>query len=611
MVYQTFLETSEKNRLPERVSELRNLFTEYAITAYLIPRADAFGNEYVAAIDERLKYISGFGGSWGIACVYGQEADLFVDGRYTLQVRGQTDLTIFNPINISDLSVTDRLKEKCDVNTVIGYDPSLFSAERIKRFRLALAEKSAKLIPLQDNLIDRVRERLHETPTATEPAPVFDYPAELAGFSAKEKIKQITDKIIEKGGDELLITLPESVCWLLNIRGFDIPHTPFVNAYASVHKDGAVKIFLNRQRCPQDLQDRLTESGVHFLAPREFEKYLKELTDKKILCDTETVQDFIQTALENTKATVIRCEDPCLLLKAIKNPAEIAAARQAHLQDGVALLRFIAWFKENSDKGATEIDCVEKLEAFRRASPSLKDISFDTISGAGENGAIVHYRVTKETNRPLRAGDLLLLDSGGQYLEGTTDVTRVFIVGTPSRETTLRYTQVLKAHIAFATARFPVGKNVTGAAIDAITRAPLWKAGIDFAHGTGHGVGSFLSVHEGPQSISSRSTVPLQPGMFVTNEPGYYKQGGFGIRIENIMLITEPKTEKDEELATCGFEALTICPYERRLINVKLLTQEEIDYVNAYHRKVYTILLPYTEKQKSLRMNLDELCAPL
>ena len=610
MACQSFNITNDKQYVAARIKRLRSLFKKFSITGYLIPRADAFGNEYVGEKDERLKYISGFSGSWGLACVYKTGADIFIDGRYELQIKAETDLSVFTPVPIAETRITDRFTKIFTAKSVIGYDPTLFTAREIKVYREATEKTGAKLVAIEENLIDVIRESAGETVAVTE-NPVIGHPETLAGRSSKDKIKEIAGVLKEKKADAAVITLPECVCWLLNIRGSDIPHTPFVNAYGILHADKSFNLFIREERLSADLQASLNKAGVHFNAPEIFPVALRNLSGKKVMCDPNGVPDFIYTALQKAKTEIIEATDPHLLPKAIKNDAEIAAAKECHKLDGVALVRFIAWLKANAAGGKlTEIACVKKLESFRKETGKLKDVSFDSIAGAGENGAIVHYRVTEATNRALKDGDLFLLDSGGQYPEGTTDVTRVFAIGTPTEEMKTRYTQVLKAHIAFATARFPTGK-VTGAAIDAITRAPLWQAGIDFNHGTGHGVGAYLSVHEGPQNISARSTVKLQPGMFITNEPGYYKADAFGIRIENIMLVTPGRKTEKEEIETSGFEALTLCPYEKTLIQQALLTAAEIAYVNAYHRHVAESLAPLLGKFPSVEKFLQEACAAL
>jgi Xaa-Pro aminopeptidase len=417
------------------------------------------------------------------------------------------------------------------------------------------------------------------------------HPIALAGETSGAKRARLADDLKKRNTDAAILTMPDSVCWLLNIRGADVPHTPFVLAFAILNADASVELFMDAKKSSPELLAHLG-NDVHVRAPADFEPALDALKGKTAAADPAWAAAAIFQRLEQAGAKVLRTADPCQLPKACKNEAELAGTRRAHIRDGQALTQFLAWFAREAPKGTlTEIDAVEKLESFRTATGALKDVSFDSISGAGPHGAIVHYRVTRKTNRRIESGQLFLIDSGAQFQDGTTDVTRTVAVGEPTAEMRDRFTRVLKGHIQLALARFPEG--TTGAQLDAFARRPLWDAGLDYGHGTGHGVGSYLSVHEGPQSISARGVgQPLRPGMICSNEPGYYKTGEYGIRIENLVVVRAPAAIAGGERAMLGFETITMAPIDLDLVEPTMLTAEERDWLNAYHAQVRKAVAP-------------------
>lgn len=602
-MFQTFDNQSQKSLIAQRVADLRTLFNTHHIDGYFVPRSDEFNNEYLPECSERLRFITGFTGSWGMALILKDSADLFIDSRYLIQAPKQTDTDIFNCICVSDTPLKDYFNAKNYQNLTIGYDATLHTQAEINRLTEYLKDCSLK--PLNDNLIDL----LPNNPKSQFPnTPIIIHPIEFAGIDSDTKIKNIAHYLDTKNIDSAIITLPESLCWLLNVRASDVPHTPYVLSYGIIHNAGNVDWFVGKHRVDATHKSYLPKGvSVHNL--NDFYPALQNLKGV-ILNDADNSPAQIHAALHNNKhiTKIISESDPCLLPKAVKNEAEIQATTNAHIRDGAAIMRFSCWLNANYKNNITEIDCVKQLEQFRKDTGLLQDISFDTISGTGANGAIVHYRVTEESNQVLQEGDLFLLDSGGQYLDGTTDITRTFAIGTPTAEMQTRYTQVLKGHIALSMAKFP--EKTTGATLDALARQPLWQAGIDFGHGTGHGVGLYLSVHEGPQSVSARSKVELQAGMILSNEPGYYKQGAFGIRIENLQIVTPPALLNGGEKPMMGFKVLTLACYEKALIDKGLLTHTEIDYINNYHKTVLKHLMPLMTNDAE-RAFLESACGGL
>jgi Xaa-Pro aminopeptidase len=586
MPFQTFDEQSDASQCAARLAALRAELAARGLDGFLVPRADEFQGEYVPKRAERLAWLTGFTGSAGIAAVLMKKAAVFVDGRYTLQVRNQTDTSLFETLDIND-GPANWIEANLPKGARLGYDPWLHTQGSVERLKQAVERAGGQLVALDSNPLDAAWPDQPEPPRAR----AVPHPLELAGETSGSKRARLAEELKKRGADAAILTLPDSVCWLLNIRGADVPHTPFALAFAILNADASVDLFLDaKKRSPELLQHLGNE--VHLHAPKEFGPALDALKGKTALADPVWAASAIFQRLEKAGAKIVRSPDLCQLPKACKNAAELDGTRRAHIRDGQALTRFLAWFAREAPKGQlTEIDTVEKLESFRAATGALKDVSFDSISGAGPHGAIVHYRVTKKTNRRIENGQLFLIDSGAQFVDGTTDVTRTVAVGMPTTEMRDRFTRVLKGHIQLALARFPEG--TTGAQLDAFARRPLWEAGLDYGHGTGHGVGSYLSVHEGPQSISSRGTVQaLKPGMICSNEPGYYKTGEYGIRIENLVVVREAATVEGGEKPMLGFETITVAPIDLNCVEPRMLTPEEKVWLNAYHERVRDAVAP-------------------
>ena len=589
-MFQDFEDHADPKASAPRLTALRAALEERDLTGFLVPRADEHQGEYVPACAERLAWLTGFTGSAGLAIVLADEAAVFVDGRYTLQVRDQVDTALVTPVALAETSPSQWIETHLKSGDVLGYDPWLHTPDEIERLGKAAAQAGAKLQPVTPNPLDQV---WHDRPPPPG-APVLVHDLTHAGTPSSEKRAEVGKIIVRNGADAAVLTLPDSIAWLLNIRGHDVKHTPLPLSYAIAHGDGHAELFIAPEKITADVSAHLgNEVTLH--TPAEFVPALGALKDKVVQIDPATASMAILQTLENAGVTVKRAADPCLLPKACKNDTEVAGARSAHVRDGAALTRFLAWIAREGTTGIDEITAVKKLEEMRRETRALKDISFDTISGSGANGAIVHYRVTTGTNRTLQPGELFLVDSGGQYTDGTTDVTRTVAIGTPPAEARERFTLVLKGHIQLAMARFPEG--TTGMQLDTLARLPLWAHGFDFDHGTGHGVGSFLSVHEGPQRISKGGHgTALKPGMIVSNEPGYYKSGAYGIRIENLMVVTPPEPVADGERAMLGFETLTLAPIDRALIVPDMLLCAEREWLNAYHARVRQTLSPLVDE---------------
>jgi len=587
MPFQTFDEQSDASQCAPRLAALRAELAARGVDGFLIPRADEHQGEYVPKRAERLAWLTGFTGSAGLAAVLMEKAAVFVDGRYTLQVRNQTDTGLFETLDLMNDGPVNWLEANLTKGARLGYDPWLHTQANVERLKQAAERAGAQLVALDSNPLDAVWPDQPEPPRAR----AVPHPIELAGETSQSKRARLAEDLKKRGADAAVLTLPDSVCWLLNIRGADVPHTPFALAFAILNADATVDLFMDAKKSSPELVTHLGNE-VRLAAPEAFGPALDALKGKTALADPVWAAAYIFQRLEKTGAKIIRASDPCQLPKACKNAAELDGTRRAHIRDGQALTRFLAWFAAEAPKGQlTEIDTVEKLESFRAATGALKDVSFDSISGAGPNGAIVHYRVTKKTNRRIEPNQLFLIDSGAQFVDGTTDVTRTVTVGTPTPEMRDRFTRVLKGHIQLALARFPEG--TTGAQLDAFARRPLWDAGLDYGHGTGHGVGSYLSVHEGPQSISSRGTAQaLKPGMICSNEPGFYKTGEFGIRIENLVVVREASEISGGEKKMLGFETITMAPIDLECVEPSMLTAEEKAWLNAYHATVRDAVAP-------------------
>lgn len=583
--FQTFEDPEGGVALTARLAALRGELARRNLTGFVVPRADAHQNEYVPPSDERLAWLSGFTGSAGLAVVLKDCAVLFVDGRYTLQAAQQIDTAAWTVASLVEPPPESWLAEGLKAGDRLGFDPWLHTSAAVERLAAACAKAGAELVPVDSNPIDAVWQERPAAPLGQ----VAVHDLKFAGEAEAAKLTRIRDEIVKLRTDALVMSDPHAVAWTFNIRGADVAHTPLPLSYALVPKDGRPTVFIDGRKLSNSARDHL-ERQADVAEPDQLAVQLKQLAETKaaIAIDAATGADALSRMITQAGGRPVRGSDPIALLKAVKNDTEIAGTRGAHERDGAALARFLYWIDREAPSGQlTEIDTVEALETFRRDTGALRDVSFPTIAGSGPNGAIVHYRVTRKTNRRIRPGELLLIDSGAQYQDGTTDVTRTIAVGDPTPEMRDRFTRVLRGHLAIARAVFPDG--TTGAQIDAFARQYLWQVGLDFEHGTGHGVGSYLSVHEGPARISKLGTTPLKRGMILSNEPGYYKTGEYGIRIENLELVVA-KDIAGAEKPMNGFSALTLAPIDRRLIDVRLMTDDEIAWLDAYHVRVRTTL---------------------
>ena len=576
------------SRSAARVKKLRAMMQKNSLDGFIIPRANAHQGEYVAAQDERLAWISGFTGSAGMAVILTDKAAIFTDGRYQIQVAQQSDQNIFTCHHITTAPPSAWLADNLPDKARLGFDPWLHTISQIETLKKALGE--TQLIPCEPNIVDAIWDDRPPPPNAE----VMAHDLAYAGCEAAQKCAQAADQLKQKKENAFILTEPTSIAWLLNIRGRDVPHMPVVLCFAILYENENVDLFIDPQRVPSDVQKTLG-ARLHIKPPAAFRTALDGLGKSIVRLSKTQTAVWIFNRLQMCGAKINFDADPCLLPKAIKNRAEIDGARNAHIRDGAALTQFLCWLDETAPKqNIDEITAVKKLEAFRRTQNLFQDISFDTISGSGPNGAIVHYRVTEPTNRTLRDGELFLVDSGAQYLDGTTDVTRTIAIGAPAAEMRKNFCLVLKGHIALASAVFPEGTS--GHQLDALARKPLWEAGLDFDHGTGHGVGSFLSVHEGPQAISPRgSPVPLKPGMIISNEPGYYKKNAYGIRIENLVAVQRRDDLNQDDRKMLGFETLTCAPIDLNLVDPALLETHEINWLNVYHDHVRHVLTPLVD----------------
>jgi Xaa-Pro aminopeptidase len=592
----------------DRLTALRAQLAADALDGFVVPLTDEHMSEYVGEYAQRLGWLTGFQGSAGTAVVLPQEAAIFTDGRYTLQVRQQVSAEQWDYVGVPATSVAEWLGEHAPNGGRIGYDPWLHTRAWVEDASKALAEKGATLVAVARNPIDAV---WADQPAPSD-APMTVLDEALAGKSSAAKRAEIADWLQARNADAVVIAALDSIAWTFNVRGGDVTHTPVALAYTVIHADGTADLFVAPEKVTDAVRQHLG-NAVRIQDRAAFAPALGGFAGKRVVADPGTAVSAIFDALEVGGAAVVALRDPVILAKAIKNPAEVAGHRAAQARDGAALSRFLKWFEETAPQGGlTELSAADKLRDFREATGRLKDLSFDTISATGPNGAIPHYKVTEESSLPIERGQLFLIDSGGQYGDGTTDVTRVMPVGEASHEMKDRFTRVLKGHIAIATAIFPDG--TTGAQIDGFARRPLWEAGLDFAHGTGHGVGAYLAVHEGPQRIAppsypgGQALEPLRAGMFLSNEPGYYKAGEYGIRIENLVHIVE-RTIPGGDKPMLAFETLTFAPIERTLILPELLTPEERAWLDAYHAEVLAIVGPQLDGAE--RAWLEAKCAPI
>lgn len=589
----------------DRLTRLQQSLSDLGVDGFILRRGDDHMGEYVPAASERLAWLTGFTGSAGMVVVRPEGVALFVDGRYTLQAPTQVPEHVA-VINVGDVSPAAWLAEQVADGAKIGFDPALMAAGQVGEFRDALAGAGAELLPLADNPVDALWTDRPPMPAA----PMVVHPMTYAGQDAAEKRRNVAASLANSGLEAFLISAPESVAWLLNVRGADLAHTPVTLAFALIHADGDVDLMVDADKVDDAVRAHLGpdvrlssyDGLAQVLAARDWP------ADARVGLDRVAGSERARLCMQEAGLTVVVAQDPCALPKAVKNTVEVDGIRAAHVRDGAALSSFLAWLSQAGPAGTeTEISASEKLLAFRARSNAFRCTSFDTISGAGPNGAIVHYFPTPETDRALKPGDVYLVDSGGQYPDGTTDVTRTVAIGDVPQEARENFTRVLKGHIALARARF--AKGTSGPMLDVLARAPLWEAGLDFDHGTGHGVGAFLSVHEGPQNISRRPGGPaLQPGMILSNEPGYYKTGAYGIRIENLVAVREEDIPGGER-TVYGFETLTLAPIDRNMTVAGMLDAREREWLNAYHARVLAEVGPLVDAPT--QGWLEQACAPI
>lgn len=582
-----------------RLNLLRDWMTQNQVTAVLVPHNDEQNNEYLSADKERLAWLTGFTGSAGSAIVTHEQAVLFVDGRYTLQAAEQADTDHWSIESLVDLPPHRWLEKHTQAGDRFGFDPWLHTAAQVKLLNAAAGKAGVELQELPENPIDAVWDDQPAPPL--EPTRIHDH--SFAGRLTSDKLADIQSQVRELGADHVLLTDPSSICWLFNIRGSDVAHTPITLAHALVPAEGDPILFIDQRKLDMETKAFLTQVS-DMVAPSEMAETIEQhARQAKILIDANLSPVAFNNLVITAGGSVIEGKDPVSLARAVKNDVELAGSRTAHLRDGAAMTSFLAWLDHQEPGTVDEIGAAQKLEQFRAemaGNMPLRDISFDTISGSGPNGAIVHYRVNQDTNRTLQNGELYLSDSGGQYDDGTTDITRTMAIGSLNGDGSggsgggaderKAYTLVLKGHIAIARARFP--KGTRGVDLDPLARMHLWQHGMDYAHGTGHGVGSYLSVHEGPQNISKRGMQELLPGMILSNEPGYYRTGKFGIRIENLVIVQEAAEIDGGDQPMLGFETITLAPMDHRLIDPDLLSDEELNWLNAYHDRVRHEIAP-------------------
>ena len=601
--FQSFSEPSDPRQVAGRVTALRQALAAQGLDGFVIPRADEHQGEYVPAHMARLAWLTGFTGSAGNAVVLADKAALSVDGRYTIQSAEQTDTAVVTPVRMEDTPLERWIEQNLPAGGKLGYDPWLHTVDGVARLEKAAAAAGGSLVALSANPVDA----LWSDRPAAPSAPVKAHPAAYAGETPAAKLDRIRKALAEAKVDALVVSDPHALAWVFNIRGGDVEHTPLPLGYAIVPREGRPTVFLAPEKITNEAGDAIGAVG-EIAAPAALEEQLKKLgaAKAKVRLDATTAASALATLIRDAGGTPDAGTDPIALMKARKNTAELNGARAAHLRDGAAMTNYLSWLAREAPKGRlTEIDAVAALEAERLRTGLLKDVSFTTIAGAGPNAALPHYRVSEATNRKLEPG-IFLVDSGGQYEDGTTDITRTIVIGEPSAEMRDRYTRVLKGHVAIS--RLVFVKGTSGAQLDAFARLPLWQGGFDFDHGTGHGVGSYLSVHEGPQRLSKLGTTPLEPGMILSNEPGYYKQGEYGIRIENLIVVEERQIPGAERVIY-GFETITWCPYERALIEKGMLDAGEIAWIDAYHAEVWEKLSPQVSGEA--KAWLEKACRPL
>ncbi|MXN63533.1 M24 family metallopeptidase [Stappia sp. GBMRC 2046] len=590
-MFQSFDSDNDPTKGAARAASLRAELAARGLDGFLVPRADAHQGEYVPPSEARLQWLTGFAGSAGIAVVLSARAAIFVDGRYTIQVREQVDTDVFEPKHLIETPPAEWLKAVLNPGAKLGFDPTLHTVSAVRRLEKACKAAGAELVAVENNPIDAVWEDRPQPPVGA----VALHPLEFSGEGASSKITRIAEDVAAAGADVAVLTQPDSIAWLFNIRGSDVEHTPLPLSFALLPAEGRPTLFIDARKLTNSVRDYLS-AFCDISAPEGLLSDIAELgkQGRRVMLDPDWTGEAIARAARQAGGTIVETADPVLLPKAIKNEAEIDGARSAHLRDGAAFTRFLAWFDRMvHEVELDEIAVAEALEGFRGETGRLKEISFDTISAAGPHAAIPHYRVSRQSSLKIPGNSLFLIDSGAQYEDGTTDITRTIAVGDVPEEQKRHFTLVLKGHIAIATALFPAG--TTGAQLDTLARHALWAAGYDFDHGTGHGVGSYLSVHEGPQRIAKTGTVPLKAGMILSNEPGYYKTGSHGIRIENLELVREAVPVKGGDRNMHRFEALTLAPIDLRLVVKDLLSPAEVDWLNTYHARVLAEVGPLVD----------------
>jgi len=576
----------------DRLAALRQEMTKSGIQGFLVPLSDAHQSESPPQNAQRLAWLTGFTGSAGVAIVLENQAAIFVDGRYTLQVCNQVNVGAFSVCHLSDEPPAKWIAANAPKGARIGYDPWLHTMDGLSAIRKGCERAGAELVPVEPNPLDTVWQHQPAEPIA----PVESHGTGFSGRTSADKRYEVAKSLVESGAHAAVLTAPDSIAWLLNIRGGDLPNTPVTLCFAIVAADGGVGLFIDQRKLSPTAIAHLGED-VTVRSIADFADALSAFGAEKtvVLVSASVAPSWVMDQLKKAGAVIMRKSDPCALPKACKNVAELAGTRAAHIRDGAALCRFLAWLSVEAPKGTVdELGAVDKLYDFRAGGENFRGLSFETISGSGSNGAIVHYHSTPVTNRKLEVGSLFLVDSGAQYLDGTTDVTRTVAIGDPTDGMCEHFTRVLKGHIAVATARFPAGTS--GGQLDTLARHALWQVGLDFDHGTGHGVGSYLGVHEGPQRIAKRfADVPLRPGMILSNEPGYYKTGAYGIRIENLEIVRAAPLSDGDERDMLGFEALTLAPIDLSLVDIGIMTDQEIDWLNAYHTRVRETIGPLVD----------------
>ncbi len=599
-MFQTFTSSAAPEQGPPRLADLRGAMVAAGLDGFLIPRADVHQGEYVAPCDDRLAWLTGFTGSAGFCAALRDKAGVFIDGRYRTQVKAQVDPAHFAPVPWPEVKLAGWLASELGAG-VVGYDPLLHTPDQIGELTAALP--ASITLRACANQVDTI---WHDRPAPPQGA-ITPYPELLAGESHAAKRARIAATLRKAGQQSAVLTLPDSIAWLLNIRGADIARNPVPHCFAVLHDDARLTLYVDPAKLDGAARAHLG-NDITLRPPNAFGAGLRSLTGP-VRLDHGSAPIWVVQELNDAGVPHVAGQDPCVLPKACKSPAEITATREAHLRDGAAMVRFLHWFDQQPPGSITEIDVVTALEGFRADTNQLRDISFDTIAGTGANGAVIHYRVTESTNARLEDGQLIVVDSGGQYLDGTTDITRTLAIGTPPAEAKAAFTRVLAGMIAMSRLRWPVG--LAGCHIEAIGRMPLWLAGQDFDHGLGHGVGAYLSVHEGPQRLSRISQVPLQAGMILSNEPGYYREGAFGIRIENLVVVQAAPALAggDDHRAMLHWETLSFAPIDRRLIDVSLLDAEALDWLNSYHALVAEKIGPRVSPETKLW--LDDATAPL